>query len=281
MPNPVLFEDDLRRLLGSDSEDGGLQLKRILASPDSEDLLTWNAFRPLMTVDPKSKWLTPIFEKAFGGDFPERFPDAFRGEDLDAAELKFWHGRRTKEYFPPKEHDDWLRARLAESRVQKHRDRAKIGRRLEGPTEVDLVIETPKTLTFIEAKYMADINCQTSHDPSRDQIVRNLDVGSFQARRMGKRFFFILLTPDYHERGRLYWYKMKDYRENPEFIRERLPYLSIDFEELSQSMGWILWGDVIETWNGLRSEFKMQEEDLQEIPLAFQHFMNAGLLLKS
>ena len=192
--------------------------------------------------------------------------DAFHGEDLDQAELRFWHGRRTKEYFPPKEHDDWLRARLAESRVQKYRDRAKIGRRLEGPTEVDLVIETPKSLTFVEAKYMADIDCQTSHDPCRDQIIRNLDVGSFQAGRMGKRFFFILLTPEYYERSRLYWYKMKDYRENPELIREKLPYLSIDFGELSRSIGWILWRDVIGTWKDHIDEFKLKEEDRDSLP---------------
>jgi len=281
MANPVLFEDDLRKFLLPDAGEKGLQFKqfnRILTSPDSEDLLTWNAFRPLITIDPKSKWLTPIFKKAFGGGITGGSPYAFHGEDLDAAELKFWHGRKTKEYFPPKEHDDWLRDRLQKSGVQKHRDRAKIGRRLEGPTEVDLVIETPKSLTFIEAKYMADIDCQTSHDPRRDQIIRNLDVGSFQAGRLGKKFFFILLTPDYYERSRLYWYKMQDYRENPEFIRERLPYLSIDFRELSRSVGWILWKDVIGVWKEWKEEFKLDMRDREQIPRVLQLFEEAGMV---
>ena len=77
MANPVLFEDDLRKLLLTDAGEKGLQFKqfnRILTSPDSEDLLTWNAFRPLMTVDPKSKWLTPIFKKAFGGGITDGSP---------------------------------------------------------------------------------------------------------------------------------------------------------------------------------------------------------------
>jgi hypothetical protein len=139
------------------------------------------------------------------------------------------------------------------------------------------VIETPKNLIFVEAKYMADIDCQTSHDPCRDQISRNLAVGSFQARRAGKNFFFILLTPEYYERGRLYWYKMRDYRENPALIRERLPYLSIDFETLSRRIGWILWRDVIGAWKEWRDEFRLVEEDQKKIPLVLQHFEEAGL----
>jgi len=32
---------------------------------------------------------------------------------------------------------------------------------------VDLVIETPTILTFIEAKYLSDIDCHTTYDPDR------------------------------------------------------------------------------------------------------------------
>ena len=32
---------------------------------------------------------------------------------------------------------------------------------------VDLVIETPNILTFIEAKYLSDIDCHTTYDPDR------------------------------------------------------------------------------------------------------------------
>ena len=91
MGNPVLFEDELRKLLLSGAEEKGLQFKqfkRILTSLESEDLLTWNAFRPLITVDPKSKWLTPIFKKAFGSDIPDGSLGAFREEDLNSAELE-------------------------------------------------------------------------------------------------------------------------------------------------------------------------------------------------
>jgi len=46
---------------------------------------------------------------------------------------------------------------------------------------VDLVIETPKILTFIGAKYLSDIDCQTTYDPYRgntDIYVTVANVGS-------------------------------------------------------------------------------------------------------
>jgi hypothetical protein len=185
IPNPVLFEDELRNILPFSQKDTNLQLKRILNSPDSEDFLTWSVFRPLMDVRPLSRWMVPFFRKGL------KNWKVFEEKDLNEAVLKFWYGRRSKEYYPPKEHDEWLKNRLEHSEVLRFRERAKIRRRLEGPTEVDLVIETPKILTFIEAKCAADIDCKTSYDPYRDQITRNLDVGSYRAEKGGKRFFLI------------------------------------------------------------------------------------------
>jgi hypothetical protein len=46
---------------------------------------------------------------------------------------------------------------------------------------VDLVIKTRKILTFIEAKYLSDIDCQTTYDPYRgntDIYVTVANVGS-------------------------------------------------------------------------------------------------------
>jgi hypothetical protein len=276
--NPLLFEGELRRILPFTQKPLNLQLRRILNSPDSEDLLTWNTFRPLADVRPLSRWLLPIFQKGLGSTFVGFSRGILEEKDLDEATLKFWCGRTTREYFPPKEHHQWLKGRLESSKVLKHRERVKVGRRLEGPTEVGLVVETPKILAFIEAKHLSDIDCQTSYDPYRDQISRNLDVGSYQAEKKGKKFFFFLLTPDYHERSRLYWYKMRDYMEDPERIREKLPYRSIDFEELSRSIGWILWKDVIEIWKGNKDEFHLNDADQEKVALVLKHFQEAGLI---
>jgi hypothetical protein len=43
---------------------------------------------------------------------------------------------------------------------------------------VDLVIETPKILTFIEEKYLSDIDCQTTYDPYRGDNVTIANVSS-------------------------------------------------------------------------------------------------------
>jgi hypothetical protein len=161
--------------------------------------------------------------------------------------------------------------------VLRFRERAKIGKRLEGPTEVDLVVETPKILTFIEAKYTADIDCKTSYDPYHDQITRNLDVGNFQAEKGGKRFFFILLTPEYYERSRLFWYRMQECMKDPDRIKERIPYRSINFEELSKNIGWVLWSDVIKIWKNCQHEFQLVDEDQKRVPMILKHFEEAGL----
>jgi hypothetical protein len=276
--NQVLFEDEIRTVVPFNQKETNLQLKRILNSPDSEDLLTWNVFRPLSDVRPSSRWLLLLFRKSLGDNFGVFSPGILEEKDLDGAELKFWHGRKTREYYPPREHNEWLKNKLERSEVPKYRERAKIGRRLEGPTEVDLVIETPKTLTFIEAKYQSDIGCQTTYDPYRDQIIRNLDVGTHQAETGNKKFFFILLTPECHERSRLYWYRMRECMKDPDRIKERLPYRPIDFEELSKSIGWVLWRDVIEIWKANKDGFQLRDTDQEKVPLVIKHFEQAGLV---
>ena len=64
----------------------------------------------------------------------------------------------------------------------------------EGPSEIDVIIETEFSIWFIEAKFKSDISTGTTNNATRDQIIRNLDVGSWYA---GVRdFFFALLIMD-------------------------------------------------------------------------------------
>jgi hypothetical protein len=126
-----------------------------LGSENSEDAMVWNVFKTLEKTNPES-W------------FPEIFPQIILEKDerfMDPM-LKFW-----EKYFPPP-----LRSFP------------------EGVTHVDLTIETSNKLIFIEAKYNADISKHTKHDPNRDQIIRNIDVGSWAAKKRAKAFYFILLT---------------------------------------------------------------------------------------
>ena len=61
----------------------------------------------------------------------------------------------------------------------------------EGISEIDIVLENPDWVWFIEAKYKSDISAGTTTRPERDQILRNIDVGSYYS---GVRnFYFALL----------------------------------------------------------------------------------------
>ncbi|RPH62556.1 MAG: hypothetical protein EHM89_05390 [Acidobacteria bacterium] len=62
----------------------------------------------------------------------------------------------------------------------------------EGDSEIDVLIESPEWVWFIEAKYQSDISIKTTTRPLRDQVLRNIDVGSYYAGV--RRFFFSLLA---------------------------------------------------------------------------------------
>jgi len=51
----------------------------------------------------------------------------------------------------------------------------------EGNSEIDLVIEASSWVWFIEAKHLGDISPGTTTRPGRDQILRNVDVGTYYA----------------------------------------------------------------------------------------------------
>jgi hypothetical protein len=66
----------------------------------------------------------------------------------------------------------------------------------EGSTAVDLVIESTHALIFLEVKMDAPVGSGPTHDPNRNQLVRNLDVGNVRASEDAKQFALIFVTPD-------------------------------------------------------------------------------------
>jgi len=112
----------------------------------------------------------------------------------------------------------------------------------EGNTHVDLTVETDRKLIFVEAKYKSEISEHTNHDSERDQIIRNIDVGSYEGQVRGKEFFFILLVPKSNKLSveKCFWY-----RDNPEMIKEKLPYRKdLDFSYFKDHMHIIYWEDI-------------------------------------
>jgi hypothetical protein len=127
-----------------------------LRSVNSEDAVTWNVFRSLRQIGAKA-WFPPLWQRAF--------PDTTAPDDSRVT-VKLWESVR-----PPL-------GLLADGD--------------EGASEIDVVIEAGSWVWFIEAKYRSDISIGTTTRPDRDQILRNLDVGSYYAGV--RRFFFSLLV---------------------------------------------------------------------------------------
>jgi hypothetical protein len=126
-----------------------------LRSANSEDAVTWNVFRSLRQIAPEA-WLPVLWRCSF--------PSLTCPADLKVV-VKLW------ESVPPP------LGLLA------------VGD--EGASEIDVVVEAPSWVWFIEAKYRSDIATGTTTRPDRDQVLRNIDVGSYYAGV--RQFFFSLL----------------------------------------------------------------------------------------
>jgi len=129
-----------------------------LCSENSEDAVTWNVFRSLRQIDP-GVWLPKLQNEA---NLP------CRALSSDGVAVTVW-----RDVSPPP-------ALLLEGD--------------EGISEIDIVIEAPTWVWFIEAKFRSDISDGTTTRPDRDQILRNLDVGSYYAGV--RKFYFTLLVKD-------------------------------------------------------------------------------------
>lgn len=82
----------------------------------------------------------------------------------------------------------------------------------EGTSEIDVVLESGSWVWFIEAKYRSDISTGTTTRPLRDQVLRNIDVGSYCA---GVRDFFFSLLVQSAERSPLGAAAVARYSDRP------------------------------------------------------------------
>lgn len=129
-----------------------------MRSENSEDAVTWNVFRSLRQIEP-IVWLPELIRIGLPLADPREIAESV---------VNLWCT-----IVPPPS----LRSTGA-----------------EGPSEIDVVIENPYWVWFIEAKYKSDISLRTTTRDDRDQILRNIDVGSYYA---GVRdFYFSLLVRD-------------------------------------------------------------------------------------
>jgi len=154
-----------------------------LRSANSEDAITWNVFRSLRQVD-SVVWLPVMWSHAF--------PALPSPNNPAGAAVHLWES-----VAPPL-------GLLADGD--------------EGHSEIDVIIEAASWVWFIEAKFRSDISTGTKVRPDRDQIIRNLDVGSHYA---GVRKFFFSLLISSEDRSPIGLQKLKEYQDL-EFVRGKL-----------------------------------------------------------
>jgi hypothetical protein len=159
-PSGVLIAADFRANLIIDRYDpvfADMRARKLkhLRSANSEDAVTWNVFRSLRQIAPEA-WLPNLWQRAF--------PSLTCPVDLRIV-VRLWQS-----VSPPP-------GLLAAGD--------------EGASEIDVIIEAASWVWFIEAKYRSDISARTTTRPYRDQVLRNLDVGSYHAGV--RQFFFSLL----------------------------------------------------------------------------------------
>jgi hypothetical protein len=206
-PSGVWIADDFRSNLIIDRYDpvfADMRASKIkhLRSANSEDAITWNVFRSLRQVDP-TVWLPTLWKHSF--------PDHNVPSDPQGATVRLWESVE-----PP------LGLLAAGD---------------EGPSEIDVVIEASAWVWFIEAKFRSDISSGTTVRPDRDQILRNLDVGTHYA---GVRRFFFSLLISSENRSPLGMKKLEEYR-TLDSVREKLAGHRADRLVNLQGIGHLTW----------------------------------------
>jgi len=116
----------------------------------------------------------------------------------------------------------------------------------EGRTKVDLaILAHPTAAIFVEAKHKSEISTRTTHGIHRDQLIRNIDVGTHYARQHGYKSFSLILVAD----PQLKKSKAKlDHYKNPQNILNALPHredLKTTAESLAKELGYLTWDQLL------------------------------------
>jgi hypothetical protein len=194
----------------------GVQGLPRICSENSEDALTWANFSPLLSVqgEKKKRILTLFLEQAIKRPLDEKSLGA-----LQDAKLLFWRGKKEKPFYSPPPTFEYP----------------------EANTEVDLTIRFGNVVIFVEAKYHSEISMSTTYWTGRDQIIRNVDVGTYYAWSNGLDFYFILITTSESCKS---VERLKYYKDHPENIAKKLLHrtdVSSSLDKIAKNLGWTTW----------------------------------------
>ncbi|MDP9201608.1 MAG: hypothetical protein M3P26_06710 [Gemmatimonadota bacterium] len=191
-----------------------------MRSVNSEDAVTWNVFRSLRQISP-SVWLPCLWRLAF--------PSLERPTDI-VATVKLWLS------VPPP------LGLIAEGD--------------EGSSEVDVAIESATWVWFIEAKYRSDISTGTTTRRDRDQILRNIDVGSYYAGVRKFYFSFLIASATRSPVGVKITQQYADYG----LVREKLKSHRQDGLPNLGGVGPLTWNSVSEVLREAATKAEREEE---------------------
>ena len=191
-----------------------------MRSVNSEDAVTWNVFRSLRQITPGA-WLPSLWKRAF--------PSLERPADIVAA-VNLWVS------VPP--------------------PLGLLATGDEGASEIDVVVETSSWVWCIEAKHRSDISTGTTTRPDRDQILRNIDVGSYYAGV--RRFYFSLLisSEKLSRRG----VETLDRYADHSIVRDRLKGHRPDGIQNLIGLGKLTWNDLAEVLREAEGSAEREDE---------------------
>jgi len=260
-----------------------------LASPRSDNAITWAVFRTLQRL-PVANWLPHLLGA----------PDA--AAVTESASFDWWPS------VPPAsrrllwllDHLDGLApadpaqqsaaaARLAKVAQNADRWRQQIAAGvergdgiLEPPCEADLAINTPTALVLVVGLYLGDIERRTGWDPQRDTLARGLDAALTLA-GPGRTPWLLLLTDEYRHEGpyvRAAAYETLAPRYgDASFLAAQLPHLDdADHARLAGRMRWLSWADLLDTV--LDHHGGLTPEDRLALRRLVDYLKDKGLLFK-
>lgn len=174
-------------------------------SENSEDVLTWNVFRSLRQIEP-TFWFPNLFRRAFRKSL-DQDPQFFC--------LDLWQ----------------IMSALPTRRFSLQGARS---------CEVDVLIETEYTVWCIEAKYKSDITKEEIRRPEINQILRNIDVGSWYAGTRDFYFAFLFLSKGRSKRGVTL---VTEYMQSRDKLVSMLPH-RVDRLANLKEIGLLTWTDM-------------------------------------
>ena len=228
-------------------------MERIHHSRNSEDWVTWNFFQIMFRQYPQG-WWGHILSAARRRNPELRFP--FNDRSLPRPVL--WSSIPT-----PPEYETQSRMRMQNSGNREWVLRSSNPDPVEGNSEIDLTFGHDQFLVYVEAKLGSDISMDTTYDPQRNQIARNIDCLIENA---GERLpiFWMLVRDEAPDRA--YLQLMKAYKADPGQLARDLPHREqAKLNTVAQNLTILLWSDFSELvcgpeWNAESADVKLELE---------------------